>query len=457
MNIGIIGAGTMGLTIAYRLAKARHRVTVFEASPQTGGLATWVDYGNFIWDKFYHVICRADSSLLGLIDDLGITSHLRWQETRSGFLWRGRLLSMSNNWEFIKFPPLSIIDKARLALGILHVNRIQDASPLETVKATDWLRSIFGNHVYEVIWEPLLESKYGPVKESIPAMIMWATIRRYYGSRSKGGGKEKFGYLSGGFKIFYDAFARNLAAYNCQVISAAPVSLIDNSNPEHVWVVAGGAAHNFDRVISCIPTHQLRSIAPRLGELFEQDKPPRFLGVICMAMVLKRALSPYYITNLIQKGFPFTGIIETTNLTGIEEINGHHLVMLPRYDLPNSEWFDRPEETIAKEFLSNLRPIWNDIDENLIRFLIHRERYIQALWIDNPPPADQKPGITKDRRVWNVNAELAGRDTLNNNAIVGVADRVAAQFLSELSASPASARTSDEYVESLACAAGDNT
>ena len=37
MQIAVIGAGAAGLTAAYRLIKAGHRVTVYEANPYVGG------------------------------------------------------------------------------------------------------------------------------------------------------------------------------------------------------------------------------------------------------------------------------------------------------------------------------------------------------------------------------------------------------------------------------------
>lgn len=424
MKIGIIGGGTMGLSIAYRMAKAGHEVTVLEAAPQLGGLATWFDYGKFTWDKYYHVICRSDTVLLSLFEELGIADRMRWVETKTGFLWKGRHISMSNNWEFLTFPALPMIDKIRLAYGILQCRREKDPARLEKIKATQWLQDTFGKNAYEAIWEPLLDSKYSAVKEVLPATIMWATINRYSSTRTKEG-KEMMGCLDRGFKVLYESFEKHIPALGGTIRCGAPVASIEKEPARGVTVTtAAGDKMAFDMLVSTLPTNLLKRIAPQFEELYQHlTAPPRFLGVICMSLVLRRALSPYYVTNLIQKGFPFTGIIGLSNLTGPELLNGWHLAMLPRYDIPESSWFTRPQEDIAEEFLQALEPVWPDIRSNLESHFVHRERFIQPLWIDSPPPELHEPARTGDERIWVVNAELAGRDTFNNNATVRVVNR----------------------------------
>ncbi|MBE7559833.1 FAD-dependent oxidoreductase [bacterium] len=336
---------------------------------------------------------------------------------------------MSSHWEFLTFPALNLYEKMRLAGGILYCQRVHDPSRLEKMRATDWLRRVFGNGVYRTIWEPLLESKYGALKDEMPATIMWATIRRYYGTREKGGGRESLGCLSGGLRTLYAALERSITGHGGVIHCRAPVTAIDDSGPS-IAVVTPKETLQFDRVISTLPTALLARIAPGVAGLAGEPGPrPRFLGVVCLSMVLARSLSPYYVLNLIERGFPFTGVIEVSNLTGPEELGGRHLVMLPRYELPDSPLFDEPAESIAARFLSACRAVWPDIDDNLVRHFVHRERMVQAMWIDGPPPPVQRPALSLDGRIWSVNAELAGRDTLNNNAIVRVAGEAAAEWL----------------------------
>ena len=87
----IAGGGMLGLTLASRLARAGHRVTVFEAAPAVGGLASSWEIGDAVWDKFYHVILASDIHTRQLLRELSMEDELQWRQTRTGFYVDGRL------------------------------------------------------------------------------------------------------------------------------------------------------------------------------------------------------------------------------------------------------------------------------------------------------------------------------------------------------------------------------
>src|SRR5690348_7693150 len=124
MRVGIIGGGITGLTAAYRLESAGIKTTIIEAAPDLGGLCRSYNFGPFHWDKFYHCILTSDSHLLQLIEDIGLTPDLRWTETKTGFYSKHGLHSLSNSLEFLLFPPLSLWEKFRMALGVLRATKL---------------------------------------------------------------------------------------------------------------------------------------------------------------------------------------------------------------------------------------------------------------------------------------------------------------------------------------------
>lgn len=78
MQIAVIGAGAAGLTAAYRLIKAGHRVTVYEANPYVGGrtYSAHFDPGHHL-DTGAGWLTSAYSRTLALFEELGERSRLR--------------------------------------------------------------------------------------------------------------------------------------------------------------------------------------------------------------------------------------------------------------------------------------------------------------------------------------------------------------------------------------------
>src|SRR5690242_11353014 len=103
----------LGMTLAHRLVGAGHQVTIIEGAAAPGGLASPQSVGGFTWDRFYHVILLSDTNLRALLDELEIGERLRWGTTRTGFYTKGRLVSMSTSLDFLTFPALGLVDKAR--------------------------------------------------------------------------------------------------------------------------------------------------------------------------------------------------------------------------------------------------------------------------------------------------------------------------------------------------------
>jgi protoporphyrinogen oxidase len=428
LKIGIIGGGVMGLTLAYRFSSMGHQVQIIETREQIGGLSTWFDYGDFVWDKYYHVILRQDRELLDLIEELQIDQNLRWHRTQTGFLWNKQLISMSNYWEFLQFPALNLLEKLRLGFGILYSNYLQKPEKLEGITAKEWLISIFGKSVFNTIWEPLLESKFGVLKDRIPAFMLWATINRYYGTRSKSDGKELMGYLSGGgLKIFLKALEQKILERQGTIHCGEMVKELIDGHPHAIGMKTNKGYYEFDRVVSTIPSVIFNQLISSRQSKMNSAKKPEFLGVIRLALILDKSISPYYVTNLIDKNLPFTGIIELSRLIEPQELGKKSLIMLPRYDIPSSDWFKLSDEEIKTRFISSLKKTWPSIEKDITRSFVHRESIVQAVWMNGSP--NTEPWISNDGRFWSVNAELSGFDNLNNNAIVRVANHAAGKFI----------------------------
>ena len=198
-SVGIVGGGLLGMALAADLSRRGYRVTIMEAAPRSGGLAAPARIGEYTWDRFYHVILQSDEHLRALVDELGLADRLHWRPTGTGFYLDGRLWSLSSTLEFLTFPALGMLDKARLGATILYASRIRAWRRLESVLASEWLKRWSGQRAWERLWLPLLRAKLGDNAEAASAAFIWAIIARMYGARRTGMKRETFGYVDGGY------------------------------------------------------------------------------------------------------------------------------------------------------------------------------------------------------------------------------------------------------------------
>jgi protoporphyrinogen oxidase len=435
-KVAILGGGITGLTSAYYLLRAGAEVTVFESRPQLGGLATYFDFGKFSWDKFYHCILTSDKPLLQLVDDLGLTSELRWTETKVGFFADQALYPMTSSVDFLRFPPLSLWQKARLGLGILYASRIKEGRPLEKILASEWLTRIFGEANYRKMWGPLLKCKLGACREEASAAFIWSTISRLYSTREKDASKkERLGYVRGGYRTIVNRLISEIEKMGGTIVTGATVEQVTGSGGA-VEIVTTNGTFLFENAISTVPSPVLARIAPRLGgDYVKKLLQVKYLGVVCFVLVLKRALTPYYVTNLTDEDLPFTGIIEMTNLISSEETAGCHLVYLPKYTSPGDPLFEASDEQIWQTFWKSLKRVVPDLLESEVesRFLF-RERFVQPL-----PVIDYSELVPEMRTsvegLLLANTTQIVNSTLNNNEMVKIAKRAVAILTGDLATS----------------------
>jgi protoporphyrinogen oxidase len=425
MRVGILGGGITGLTSAFYLLRAGADVTVIEARPQLGGLATYFNFGPFCWDKFYHCILTSDQPLLKLIDDLGLTPELRWTETKVGFFADNVLHPMTSSLDFLRFPPLNLWQKLRLGLGVLRVTRIKDGRPLEKYLASDWLTSVFGQANYQKMWGPLLKCKLGACREEASAAFIWATISRLYSTREKDTSKkEKLGYVCGGYHTVIKRLIEEIENHGGRILTGHPVKRIVKLPNSTIEINTRLRDVHCEAAIATVPSPVLAGITPQLApEYVTNLMRIKYLGIVCYVLVLKRRLSPYYVTNLTDEGLPFTGIIEMSNLISSDETNGYHLVYLPKYTSPGDPLFEALESDIWTVFWKALKQVFPDLkEEEIAQKHLFRERFVQPVPVLNY--SDIVPAMkTNVEGLLLANTTQIINSTLNNNAMVKIANR----------------------------------
>lgn len=429
---GVVGGGILGMELAQQLAAAGHTVTLIEAAPHVGGLADSWQLGDVTWDRHYHVVLLSDTRLRKLIDDLGLTDELRWVETKTGFFTDGKLYSMSNSLEFLKFPPLGLLNKFRLALTIMKASKIRDWKYLEQIPVVDWLRKWSGRRTTEKIWLPLLRSKLGENYRHASAAFIWAIIARMYAARRTGLKKEMFGYVRGGYGKILDHFAYRLQSAGVTVRECARVAQVVPHEFSFEVEYEDSSSEEFDRVVVATSAPIAAKVCKGLtADEYRRLNGLRYQGLVCASLLLKRPLDKYYVTN-ITDDVPFTAVIEMTALVDAAEFGFKNLVYLPKYLDPEDPLFEQPDQKIRESFLCGLARMYPHFSpDDVLAFRVSRVRNVLAIstldyTANLPPMATSVPGLHI------VNSAHIVNGTLNVNETLQLADRAMPGLLAEV-------------------------
>jgi protoporphyrinogen oxidase len=421
------------MTLAWELSKEGHDVTIFEGGPRCGGLAAPWQLGDVVWDRFYHVTLYSDQALRELLRELDLESELRWETPGTGFFVDGSMHPFCTTADYLRFPPLSLVQKARLGATILYASRLKRWEPLERVTAVDWLTRLCGRGTVERIWLPLLRAKLGPHAQRASAAFIWAIIARMYAARSSGVGRERFGYVRGGYDRTLRRFEAHLRARNVTIRTSCPVQRVE-ALPEGIGVVADSELHHFDKVVVTLAAPLAARICPTLSSRERAlCSGVEYQGIICASVMLDRPLTSYYITNIADATMPFTAVIEMTALVDRKEFGGKSLVYLPKYVASDDPALRLSDQEIEDSFLSALSRMHPHFSRSDVRaFRVSRVPHVFPIpTIDYssrlPPIETSIPGLIMASSAHIVNG------TLNVNETV----RLAQRLLPILSAQPA--------------------
>lgn len=427
-KIAVVGGGMLGLTLTLRLAQAGKKVTVFESASELGGLAAAWTLGETMWDKHYHVTLLSDTALRQILKEIGLENELEWRETKTGFYTDGKLVSMSNTLEFLRFPPLGFISKLRLGGTIFYASKLNDWQKLENILVADWLQKLSGKSTFEKIWLPLLRAKLGESYQATSAAFIWATIQRMYAARKTGLKKEMFGYVRGGYAKVLQNFNRKLEELGVEIKLNTRIETVEKLSGNKISLKTAETTDCFDKVVLTIPSNAAAKICPQLtAEEKSKLNAIRYQGIVCASLLLKKPLSPFYVTNITDEA-PFTAVIEMSALVDKSEFGGNALVYLPKYVAPDDELFEETDAQIQEVFVFALEKMYPHFSRtDILAFQISRVRQVFALstlgYSKTLPPMQTSLG-----NVYIVNSTHIVNGTLNVNETVQLAEKAAREF-----------------------------
>ncbi|WP_305820960.1 NAD(P)/FAD-dependent oxidoreductase [Massilia brevitalea] len=375
-RIAVLGAGPMGLAVAYQLARDGHHPVVYEADDRVGGMAAAFDFSGLAIERYYHFHCISDHAFLKVLDELGIGHKMHWVATKMGYWYQDRLQPWGNPVALLKFKGLGMAAKFRYGLHAFLSTRRDDWKPLDHVEATGWIKRAVGPEAWEVLWRRLFDYKFYDYSSNLSAAWIWSRIRRIGRSRYSLF-KEKLGYLDGGSETLLHAMRADIERHGGELRLKTPVTRVVIGEGAVRGVEAGGSFAAFDKVISTIPLPYVPRVMPDLPpDLLDAFASKKNIAVVCVIAKLRKPVSENFWLNTNDPEMDIPGLVEYSNLRPLKE----HVVYVPFYIPGEHPKFAEPDQVFldkVRSYLKKINPALTDAD--FLDMRASRYRYAQPI------------------------------------------------------------------------------
>lgn len=380
-RVAIIGAGFAGLSAAWELVRAGHDVVVIECDDEVGGLAGSFPVGGTRLEKFYHHWFTNDLHVSDLVRELGAEGNVVYRPTRTGMYFANRSFRLSSPADVLRFTPLGPIDRLRLGLLALRARRVKDWRPLEHLTAEEWLVKLGGRDVYRVVWEPLLNGKFGPFARDVSAVWFWNKLKLRGGSRDRAGA-EMLAYYRGGFAALAEELARAITTMGGTIRTGLRAESLVVEDGAVTGVQTNGGIVEAEAVIATTPlpifADMIEGQVPQ--DYLESLRRVEYLANVCIVLELDRTLSETYWLNVNDPGFPFVAVIEHTNFEPASTYGGRHIVYLSKYLPATAELYQMSDEDVVAYCLPHLARMFPEFDRKwILDAHVWRARYSQPV------------------------------------------------------------------------------
>ena len=372
----VIGAGAMGLAVAYHALKAGHEVDVVEADRVAGGMAAHFDFDGLSIERFYHFVCKGDQPTFALMDELGIGDAMRWRPTSMGYWTEGALHRWGDPISLLRFPHLDLVSKLRYGAQAFLTTRRRSFDDIENVSARAWIERGAGARVYERMWRRLMELKFYEHADEVSAAWMATRVRRV-GTSRRSLLQEELGFIEGGSQTLVAALVAAIERMGGRIHLVCPAERVVSADGRVTGVVARGGTIAADAVVSTMPTPLVARMIPDLPEATKARYAAiRNIGVVCVVHKLTKSVSPHFWVNVADETMDIPGLIEFSNLRPV----GDTVVYVPYYMPTTNPKFTQSDEALVAEsfgYLKRINPAITDRDR--IASTVGRLRHAQPL------------------------------------------------------------------------------
>jgi len=395
MKIAIIGAGYAGMSAAYDLRKAGHDVVIYESADYVGGLAGGFKEPHWDWsvEKFYHHWFQSDSSMLGLIEELGLMDKVIFPRPLTVMLHKGKWYPFDSIINALRFPGLGFgLNKIRFGFVGLFLRLTKNWKALEKVTADAWMMKWAGKQVYEQMWKPLLIGKFGPFYKDVNMAWMWARIH----ART-----TRLGTFEGGFQKFADLFAEKLREMGVEIRLGVSIESIKKEQAG-LSVRSGDKSESFNKVLVTTSPNLMAKISPELPESYLKGLLElKSMGAVVMTVSLKHQLSKdgFYWFNLPKDaGYPMLALVEHTNFVSKDHFGGDHIVYAGDYLESGHEYFSMSDNELLERFI----PAFKKFNPEFSR------DWVNKVWVSKTNYAQPVPLVNHSKNIPSIQTPIEG-------------------------------------------------
>ena len=386
-RIAVLGAGPMGLAVAYQLARDGHQPIVFEADDRVGGMTACFDFNGLQIERYYHFHCTSDHAFLQVLDELGIAHKMHWVETKMGYWYQQRLQPWGNPFALLGFRGLSLIAKLRYGLHAFLCTQRTDWRALDHLEASAWIRRWVGHEAWEVLWRRLFDFKFYEHANNLSAAWIWSRIRRIGRSRYDLF-REKLGYLEGGSSTLLDALKLDIERHGGEIRLRSAVRRVNLFQGVVTGVETDDGVEVFAKVISTVPLPFVARLIPDLpDDIAQKFNSLRNIAVVCVIVKLRQRLTENFWLNVNDPEMDIPGLVEYSNLRPLDQA----IVYVPFYMPGEHQKYAEPDEVFiskVRRYLQTINP--NLSDEDFVDIRASRYRHAQPIcepgYLDRLPP-----------------------------------------------------------------------
>lgn len=379
MKIAIIGGGFTGLSAAYDLTVGGHQVDLFESTSRLGGLAAGLKEPHWqsSLEAYYHHWFASDFTIKQLLKELRLDHKLIYHRPVTVAYFKGQFYPLDSLTALFKFPGFTLRDVINFGLSTAYLKYFSSWRPLEKTTAAAWITRHYGAQVYQVLWQPLLEGKFGPYATQVNMAWFWARLK----ART-----PNLGTYQGGFQACIDDLSQILTQRGVNIYTSSPIRQVRSTSTD-IHLQLGQTRKTYDRCLLTLAPHLVSNLVPALPPAFHRRlNTYKYLGAVVVIFALKQPLSPsgYYWYNLPKdQGFPCLSAVEHTNFVSADHFGGDHLVYCGDYLPPTDPLITMPKAAVVERFspaLKRLNPAF-------------RSAWIKKTWVFRTPYAQPVPFV----------------------------------------------------------------